>query len=104
MLIMNKEKQLLEGMLMGRELHTSIRRKVITTPLDVNDNIVKTDKLACITEIVLSLDKPNNTYNPGDRRLSNILLRYHMTGSEEFTGFEPVTPSIRDLTTGSLLP
>ena len=73
-------------------------------PLDANDNIVKMDKLACITELVLSLDELNNTDNLEDGRLSNILLRYHVTGSEEFTCFEPVTPSIEDLEMGNLLP
>ena len=41
MLIMNKEKQLLEVVRTGRELYASIGRKVITTPLDTNDDIVK---------------------------------------------------------------
>ena len=53
-LITKEEKQLLEGMFMDRELNTSIGRKLITLPLDTNNKITKTDKLACVTEMVLS--------------------------------------------------
>ena len=90
LLITNEEKQLLERVFTDRELDMIIGRKVITTPLDATCNIVK-NKLACFTEMVLSLDKLDNNDNMEDGRLSNILLRYHMTGSKEFTHFEPVT-------------
>ena len=82
LLIMSKERQLLEGVFTDRDLNASIGRKLITTPLDANNNITKIDKLACITETVLRLDKLDNLE---DGRLSNVLLRYHVTGSEEFT-------------------
>ena len=91
MLKANKEKWLLKGVFMGRELNASIGRKLITTPLDANDNVVKMDKLACVTEMVLSLDELDNTDNLEGRILRNVLLKYHVTGSEEFTGFEPLT-------------
>ena len=52
-----------------------------------NDNIIKMNNLACITEVGLSLDELENADNLEDGRLSNILLRYHVTGSEEFTCF-----------------
>ena len=42
---------------MDREQNISIRKKLITTLLDANDNIVKMDKLACITEMILSLNE-----------------------------------------------
>ena len=63
MLITNEEKWLLEGEFMGRELNTSVGRKLITTLQDANDSIIKTDKLACVMETVLSLDKFDNTDN-----------------------------------------
>ena len=83
-LIMNEEKQLPEGVFMDRKLNVSVGRKLITTPLNANDNIIKMDKLACITEMVLSLDELDSTDNLKDGRLSNVLLRYHVTGSEKF--------------------
>ena len=95
LLIKNVEKLLPKRVFKDEKLIMSIERKLITTPLDANDKIFKTDKLACITEMVLSLDELNNTYNLEDGRLSNILLRYHVTGSEEFTSFELVTPQYK---------
>ena len=44
LLIMNKEKQLLERVFMDRELNVSIGKTLITTPMDANDNIIKMDK------------------------------------------------------------
>ena len=96
LLITKEKKWLPEGVFMGRELNAFVRRKMITTPLDAN-NIVKTDKLACVMEMVLSLDKLNNTDNLEDGSLSNVPLRYYLTGFEEFTSFEPVTPQYRRL-------
>ena len=71
--------------------------QVITTPLNANDNIIKTDKLACIMKMVLSSDELDNTDNLEDGRLSNVLLRYHLTVSEEITCFEPVAPQYERL-------
>ena len=96
----NKENQLPEGVFMDREINASVGRKLITTPLDANDNIVKKDKLACVMEMVLSLDELDDTDNLEDRRHSNVLLRYHVTGSEEFTSFEPVAPQYKRLRNG----
>ena len=104
LLITNEEKMLPEKMFLDRDLNTFVGRKVITTPLDANVNIIKVDKLACVTEMVISLDELDNTDNLEDRRLSNVLLRYLVTGSEEFKSFEPVTPSIRDLKMGVHFP
>ena len=104
LLIMNKERQLLEGVFTDRELNASVGRKLIATPLDANDNILKMDKLACVTEVVISLNKLDNTDNLEDRRLSNGLLKYHVTGSQEFISFEQLHPSIRDLRMESSLP
>ena len=97
LLIMNEEGHLLEEVFIDRELNASIGRKLITTLLDDNNNIIKMDKLACIIEMVISLDELNNTDNLEDGRLSIVLLRYHVTGSEEFMSFEPVLPQYKRL-------
>ena len=102
-MLMNKERWLLEGIFMDRELNMSIGRKVIML-LDVHDHTVKMDNLAGVTEMVLSLDELNNTDNLEDRSLSNILLRHHVTGSGEITCLKPVTPQYNQLRTESLLP
>ena len=100
LLMTNEERQLLGGVFMDRELNTSIGRKLITTPLDANNYIIKTDKLACITEVVLSLDELNNTVKLENRKLRNIPHRYHVTSSQEFMGFEPVAPQYKRLKNG----
>ena len=92
LLIMNKEKAAPRRGVYGRKLNASVGRKLITTPLDSNDNIVKVDKLACVMEMVPSLDELDNTDTMENVRLSSILLRYHMTGSEEFASFEAAAP------------
>ena len=75
--ITNEEKQLTKGTFRGRGLKVLIRRKVITTPLDNNENIVKMNKfflLAGSTEMVPTLDELNNTDNLEDGKLSNVIL------------------------------
>ena len=80
-----------------------IERKMITTSLNTNENVVKTGKLACIKEVVLSLDELDNTDNLEDGSLSNVLLRHNMTASGEFTHFEPVAAQYKNLKMGSSL-
>ena len=82
LLIMNKEKQWPKEVFTGRELNGFVGRKVITTSLDTKENVLKTNKLAGITEMVISLDKLDNTENLENRRLGRVLLRYYVTGSE----------------------
>ena len=102
-MLTNKEKQLPEGMFMDRELNASVGRKVIML-LDIHDHAIKKNKSAGIMEMVLSLDKLNNDDNLEDRSLSNILLRYHVTSSDEFTCFEPVAPQCKQLRNRAFAP
>ena len=91
LLIMNKKRQLLKGTFMGMELNVSIERKVMIAPLIDKGNIAKMNKLADVTGMVLSLDELDNTDNLEGKRLSNALLTYHVTDSEDFMCLEPVT-------------
>ena len=93
-------KQVMAATYARRELIDLIEGKNELTQFDKHPQINKTNKSACITEMV---DKLDNTDNLEDKRLRNILLRYHVTCSEEFTCFEPVMSSIRDLGKGSSL-
>ena len=68
--------------------------------MDGSENIIKTNKLAGITEMVISLNKLNNSDNLENGKPSNVLLRYHMTSSEEFTNYEPVIPQYKKLKNG----
>ena len=55
------------------------------------------NKLAVVKKMVLSLSELDNTDNLEDERLSNTLLTYHVTVSEEFMSFEPATPQYKKL-------
>ena len=70
---------------------------MITTPMDTNQNVAKTDKLTRITEVVFSLDELDKTDKMENGNLSNMLLRHHLTANGEFTSFEPVTPQYKRL-------
>ena len=48
---------------MGREQYAFVGRKVITTSLDINEKVVKMDKLADIMEMATNLDELDNTNN-----------------------------------------
>ena len=91
-MMINKENLLPKGKFMGLELSAFVGSKVITTSLDTNKNLVKTDKLARVTEVVLRLDELDNTDTLEDGNLSNVLLRHHVTAYGGFKSFEPVTP------------
>ena len=99
-LITNEEKLLPKGKFTGRELSAFVGRKEVTTLLDTNENVVKMDKLACVMEVVFSLDELDNTDFLEDRNLSNVLLRHHVTANGEFTSFEPVAPQYNKLNKG----
>ena len=53
-----------------------------------------------ITEMILNLDKVDNTDNLKDGRPSNSLLTYHVTSNEDFMSFEPRTPQYKKLKNG----
>ena len=86
-----------EGKFISSELSTFVGRNQAIAPLDAGENISKTSKLAGVMEVVISLDELDNADNLEDGKLSNVLLRHHMTSSKEFTNFEPVTPQYKKL-------
>ena len=87
LLIINEEKELLKGTFTGRELNASVEMNLRTSPLVAKGNIIKTDKLAHVTGMVLSLDELNQTDNLEDRRLSNILLTHVVYGMGQELSF-----------------
>ena len=48
--------------------------------------------LAKVTNMIFKLDELDNTNNFKDGKSSNTLFTYYMSGSEDFTRFEPKTP------------
>ena len=53
--------------------------------------------------MVLNWDELDNTDSLEDGRLSNTLLTYHGTGSEEFISLEPSTPQYKKLKNGEIV-
>ena len=62
-----------------------------------DDQVIKTNKLRGITEMIMKLDELDNTVNLEDGRSSNVLLTYHVTADEDFTRFEPNIPQYKKL-------
>ena len=78
-----------------RELIVIVEGRIELTQFDKHPPINRTNKLAGIIKMAFSLDELENTDNLEDRSLSNVLLRYHVTGSDEFTCFELVAPQYK---------
>ena len=89
-----------EGTYAGRELLSMLEGITELNQFEVDDQVIKKNKLKGITEITLNLIELNNSDNLKDERPSNELLTYHVTSNEDFTHFEPQTPQYRKLKNG----
>ena len=89
-----------KGAYAGRELISMLEGIIELNQFEVDDQVTKTNKLKCLTEITLNLDELNNSVNLKDGRPSNELLTYHVTDDKDFTHFEPQTPQYRKLKNG----
>ena len=102
-LVDGSEKEVLSKTYMSRELNAFVEGKHINTDLDNNPQIIKTNKLAKVTNMSLKLDEPDNTNNLEDGHSSNTLFTYYMPGSEDFTRFKPQTPRYMKLKYGEIV-
>ena len=91
-LVNGSEKEVLSKTYASRELNTFVEGKHIISDLDNDPQIIKTNKLAKVTNMIFKLDELDNTNNLEDGKPSNILFTYYMPGSEDFTCFEPKVP------------
>ena len=98
--ISNMKKMIPSGTYAGRELLSMLEGIVELNQFVVDDQVTKTNKLKGITEIILNLDKLNNSDNLKDGRPSNKLLTYHVTDDKDFTRFEPDTQQYKALKNG----
>ena len=85
------------GTYAGRELLSMLEGIVELNQFVVDDQVIKKNKLKGITEMIINLDKLNNSDNLKDGHSSNTLFTYHATSNEDFTHFEPQTPQYRKL-------
>ena len=102
-LVDGSEKEALSKTYMSRELNAFVEGKHIISDLNNDPQIIKTNKLAKVTNMSLKLDELDNTNNNEDGHPSNTLFTYYMPGSEDFTHFEPATPRYKKLKNGKIL-
>ena len=95
--ISNMKKMIPSGTYAGRELLSMLEGMVEPNKFLVDDQVTKTNKLKGITEMIISLDKLDNTNNLEDRRPSNSLLTHYVTSNEDFRSFEPQNPQYKKL-------
>ena len=102
-LVDGSEKEVLRKTYTSRELNAFVEGKHIISDLNNNPQIIKTNKLAKVTNVSLKLDELDNTNNLEDGHPSNTLFTYYMPGSEDFTRFEPQTPQYKKLKYGEIV-
>ena len=102
-LVDGSEKEVLSKTYTSRELNTFVEGKHIISDLNNNPQIIKTNKLAKVTNMSLKLDELDNTNNLEDGHPSNTLFTYYMPGSEDFTNFEPQTSRFKKLKYGEIV-
>ena len=90
-LVDGNEKEVLSKTYTSRELNAFVEGNHINTDLDNNPQIIKTNKLAKVTNMSLNLDELNNNDNLEDGHPSNTLFTYYMHRSENCMRFEPQT-------------
>ena len=88
------------GTYAGRELLSMLEGMVELNQFEVDDQVIKKNKLKGITEMIINLDELNNSNNLKDGRPSNELLTYHVTDNKDFTCFEPDTLQYKALKNG----
>ena len=102
-LVDDSEKQILNGSYTKRELDAIVGRKHMLTDLSNDSQIIKTNKLAKVIDMIINLDELNNSDNLKDGHPSNTLFTRYVFGSEDFTHFEPATPQYKKLKGGQIL-
>ena len=102
-LIGGNEKEVLNKTYMSRELNAFAEVKHIISDLGNDPQIIKTNKLAKVTNMIFKLDELDNTNNLEDGKPSNTLFTYYMPGSDDFMHFEPKTPQYKRLKNGEIV-
>ena len=98
--ISDTKKLIPKGTYASRELLSMLEGIVELNQFEVDDQVIKKNKLKGITEMIINLDELNNSDNLKDGIPSNELLTYHVTDDKDFICFEPQTPQYRKLKNG----
>ena len=102
-LVDGSEKEVLNKTFMSRVLNAFVEGKDIVSDLDNDPQIIKTNKLAKVTNMIFKLDELDNTNNLEEGKPSNTLFMNYMPGSEDFTCFKPATPRYKKLKYGNIV-
>ena len=95
--ISDTKKLIPNGTYAGRELLSALEGIIELNQFEVDDQVIKKNKLKGITEITLNLHELNNSDNLKDGRPSNSLLTYYVTDDKDFTHFKPQNPQYKKL-------
>ena len=95
--ISDTKKMIPSGTYAGRELLSIVEGMVELNQFEVDDQVIKKNKLKGIMEMIINLDELNNSDNLEDGHPSNTIFTYHITDDKDFTCFEPRTPQYRKL-------
>ena len=92
-----------KGVYTDKELNSLIGMELKSQMLDSRNDILRTNKLEGITEMIISLNELDNSDNLEDGRPSNALFTYYVTSSECYMLFEPQTPRYMKLKYGKIV-
>ena len=95
--ISDTKKMIPNGTYASRQLLSMLEGIIELNQFEVDNQVIKKNKLKGITEITLNLDELNNSDNLKDGKPSNSLLTYYMTDNKDFTRFEPDIPQYNAL-------
>ena len=99
----NDKKRVPNGTYTLRELNMLVEGKFILADLDKDPRVIKTNKLAKITDMVFNLNELDNSNNLEDGRPSNTLFMYYVPGLVSFTCFEQKVPQYKKLRNGEIV-
>ena len=85
-----------KGVYVDKELN-SLTGLELKSRMDSREDVLRTNKLKKITKMIISLNELNNSDDLKDRKPSNTLFTYYVTGPEYSTCFEPVMPQYKAL-------
>ena len=77
--ISSTKKTIPSGTYGGRQFLSIVEGMVELNQFEVDDQVIKMNKLKGIMEMIINLDELNNSVNLKDERPSNKLLTYHVT-------------------------
>ena len=85
-----------------KELNALIGLELKSQMMDSRNDVLRTNKSEKVTKLTISLNKLDNSENLEDRRPSNTLFTYYVTGPEYSMRFKPHTPQYEKLKNGTI--